>query len=48
MGREHRVLSALSAVWDKAPEPLLLCDDRQVLGAPFDLMERVVGVILRA
>jgi aminoglycoside phosphotransferase (APT) family kinase protein len=48
MGREHRVLSALSALWDKAPEPLLLCDDRQVLGAPFYLMERVEGVILRA
>lgn len=48
MGREHRVLSALSAVWDKAPEPLLLCDDPALLGAPFYLMERVEGVILRA
>lgn len=48
MGREHRVLSALSTVWDKAPEPLLLCEDPSVLGAPFYLMERVEGVILRA
>ena len=48
MGREHRVLSALSKVWSKAPAPLLHCDDPGVLGAPFYLMERVTGVILRA
>jgi aminoglycoside phosphotransferase (APT) family kinase protein len=48
MGREHRVLSALSSLWDKAPEPLLLCEDAEVLGAPFYLMERVEGVVLRA
>ena len=48
MGREHRVLSALSEVWDKAPEPILHCPDPEVLGAPFYLMERVEGVILRA
>lgn len=48
MGREHRVLSGLSRVWDKAPAPVLHCADESVLGAPFYLMERVVGVILRS
>ena len=47
MGREHRILSALAPVYDKAPRPLALCDDPSVLGAPFYLMERVRGVIVR-
>lgn len=47
MGREHRVLTALARVWSRAPRPLLLCDDPKVLGAPFYVMERVEGVILR-
>ncbi len=48
MTREWRVLSGLHPVWDKVPEPLVLCEDRHVLGAPFYLMERVRGVILRS
>lgn len=47
MGREYRILSRLAPVWPKAPEPLAFCDDEEVLGAPFYLMERVEGVILR-
>lgn len=47
MGREHRVLTALARVWPRAPRPLLLCDDPEVLGAPFYVMERITGVILR-
>jgi aminoglycoside phosphotransferase (APT) family kinase protein len=47
MGREYRILSQLSPVYDKAPRPLAYCDDPDVLGAPFYLMERVEGVILR-
>ena len=47
MGREHRILSRLHAVYDKAPEPLVYCEDPEVLGAPFYVMERVEGVILR-
>jgi aminoglycoside phosphotransferase (APT) family kinase protein len=47
MGREYRILSQLSPVYDKAPRPLAFCDDAAVLGAPFYLMERVEGVILR-
>jgi aminoglycoside phosphotransferase (APT) family kinase protein len=47
MGREFRVLSKLSAVYPPAPRPLLYCDDSGVLGAPFYVMERRRGVILR-
>jgi aminoglycoside phosphotransferase (APT) family kinase protein len=48
MGREARVLRALEAVgFTRAPRALLSCDDLSVLGAPFFLMERVEGVILR-
>jgi len=47
MGREHRILSALAPAYAKAPRPLAFCEDAAVLGAPFYLMERVRGVILR-
>jgi aminoglycoside phosphotransferase (APT) family kinase protein len=47
MSREYRILSHLSPVYDKAPRPLAFCEDTSVLGAPFYLMERVEGVILR-
>jgi aminoglycoside phosphotransferase (APT) family kinase protein len=47
MGREFRILSGLSATYPKVPRPLLACDDPEVIGAPFYVMERVTGVILR-
>lgn len=47
MEREHTILAALDAVYPKAPAPLLFCEDEGVLGAPFYLMERVEGAILR-
>lgn len=47
MGREYQVLSRLSKVYPQAPEPYLYCDDESVLGAPFYVMERRRGVILR-
>ena len=48
MSREYRILSHLYPVYNKVPRPLLFCDDASVLGAPFYVMERVQGVILRA
>ena len=48
MGREYRILSHLIAVYPKVPRPLAYCEDESVLGAPFYLMERVSGIILRA
>jgi len=47
MSREYRVLSKLSAVFPEAPQPHLFCDDSSVLGAPFYVMERRRGLILR-
>ena len=47
MGREYRILSRLPAVYAKAPRALLYCEDLAVIGAPFYLMERVEGVVLR-
>lgn len=47
MGREHRILRALSQSYARAPKPLSYCEDTSVLGAPFYVMERVRGIILR-
>jgi len=48
MGREYRVLRLLQPVYEKIPEPIVFCENEAVIGAPFYLMERVEGVILRA
>ncbi len=47
MGREYRVLSRLNAVFAPAPRPLAYCEDKSVMGAPFYVMQRIEGVILR-
>jgi aminoglycoside phosphotransferase (APT) family kinase protein len=47
VAREFRVLSALSGTSVRAPRPLLFCQDPGVIGAPFYLMERVTGVVIR-
>jgi len=47
VGREFRVLSALYGTPVPVPKPVLFCDDLAVIGAPFYLMERVPGVVLR-
>lgn len=48
MGREYRILSKLVEVYPRVPRPLAYCEDEDVLGAPFYVMERIQGVILRA
>lgn len=48
MGREYKILAALdSAGYKKVPRPIVYEEENTVLGAPFYLMERVQGVILR-
>jgi aminoglycoside phosphotransferase (APT) family kinase protein len=47
MLREYRVLLGLSRIFAPAPRPLLVCDDESILGAPFYVMERRHGLILR-
>ncbi|HWW75819.1 MAG TPA: phosphotransferase family protein [Pyrinomonadaceae bacterium] len=48
VGREYLILSRLRPVYGKVPRPVLFCEDASVVGAPFYLMERVRGRILRA
>ncbi len=47
MAREHRILAALHPAGIPVPQPLALCEDPAVTGAPFYLMEFVDGHILR-
>jgi aminoglycoside phosphotransferase (APT) family kinase protein len=48
MGREVKVLSGLGRVYAYVPRVLLYCEDVQVIGVPFYVMERLHGVVLRA
>lgn len=47
MGREFLVLSSLAPVYPLAPRPYVYCEDEDVLGAPFYVMERRRGIVLR-
>jgi aminoglycoside phosphotransferase (APT) family kinase protein len=47
MGREYRVLSGLRDTDVPVPAVYALCEDPEVNGAPFYVMERVEGVVLR-
>ncbi|HEV8675142.1 MAG TPA: phosphotransferase family protein [Methylomirabilota bacterium] len=47
MAREYRVLSALWPVFPPAPRPYLLCEEAAVIGAPFYVMERRHGLVVR-
>jgi aminoglycoside phosphotransferase (APT) family kinase protein len=46
MDREHRILTGLADAGARVPQPLAACDDPDVTGAPFYVMEHVDGVIL--
>ena len=47
MVREHRVISALAGTAVPVPGVVLICAQVSVLGAPFYLMEQVVGEVYR-
>jgi aminoglycoside phosphotransferase (APT) family kinase protein len=47
MTREHRVISALEPTEVPVPRTIVLCDDPDVLGAPFYVMEKVDGIPYR-
>lgn len=47
MSREFRILSHLITLYPKVPQPHLYCEDETIIGAPFYVMERLSGVILR-
>jgi len=47
VAREYRVLAGLAGSGVRAPRPMLLCEDHDLIGAPFYVMERVDGVVIR-
>ena len=47
MRREFRVLSRLHRHFPLAPASYLYCDDEDVIGAPFQVMERRHGTVIR-
>jgi aminoglycoside phosphotransferase (APT) family kinase protein len=47
MAREYRVLHAVHPYFPEAPRVFLLCEDPSVIGAPFFLMERRHGLVVR-
>jgi aminoglycoside phosphotransferase (APT) family kinase protein len=47
VGREYRVTSALEGTPVRVPRTVLMCKDESVIGAPFYLMERIDGVVVR-
>ncbi len=47
MAREHRILSRLWRALPLAPESLHLCEDRDVIGVPFQLIEYRPGLVIK-
>lgn len=47
MGREYAVLSRLYKVFPYAPRAYVYCEDPAVIGAPFFIMERRHGLVIR-
>jgi aminoglycoside phosphotransferase (APT) family kinase protein len=47
MVREHRWLAAIHPAFPLAPRPYLLCEDSAIAGAPFYVMERRRGIVVR-
>ncbi|HVO26945.1 MAG TPA: phosphotransferase family protein [Candidatus Margulisiibacteriota bacterium] len=47
MGREYRVLSVLYQGYRCAPRAYLFCEDPAIIGAPFFIMERRRGIVVR-
>lgn len=45
--REYRVLDALKNTAVRVPRTDLACEDESVIGAPFYLMEKVEGIVIR-
>jgi aminoglycoside phosphotransferase (APT) family kinase protein len=46
MGREHRIIAALGPTDVPVPIALAMCDDADVIGAPFYVMSYVEGIVL--
>lgn len=47
MAREHRILSSLYRAYPLAPRALFFCVEPDVLGAPFQIIEYRLGIVIR-
>ena len=47
MGREYRVLSKLCDHFSLAPRSFHYCEDLDIIGSPFQIMERREGIVIR-
>lgn len=47
MGREYRLQKALKPVYPYVPEMLLYCEDTEVIGTDFYVMEKLEGIVPR-
>ncbi len=47
MRREFRALDALAPLFPYSPRPVVLCEDEDVIGAIFFVMERARGIVVR-
>jgi aminoglycoside phosphotransferase (APT) family kinase protein len=47
MGREYRILSRLWQAFAPAPRAMLFCEDPAIIGAPFFVMERRHGIVIK-
>ena len=45
MAREYKVLSVLYENFPYAPQALHFCDDQEIIGAPFFILDRKVGTV---
>jgi aminoglycoside phosphotransferase (APT) family kinase protein len=47
MGREYRILRALHGIYPYCPRPLAYGEDPGIMDAPFYVMERIRGIVVR-
>ena len=47
MFREHRVQSSLNTLFPLAPKSILFCDNEDIIGAKFHIIERRKGFVIR-
>lgn len=47
MVREYKILSAVYPVFPYCPKPLAYSEDESIMGAPFYVMDKIPGIILR-
>ena len=47
MSREYRILDALKDAYDYGPVPIHFCDDHEVIGCDFYLMNYIEGLVIR-